>query len=127
VFRPFNPWRAIGRAAGETFGRYLNPPLQEGTSAKPLFEYPEWLGRFPAALGLFGFAYLELGSHRTPRDVALAALVYSLLTLTAMTFFGVERWCEHGEAFSTYFNFFSRPSPFEARDDDSAFDGSCPP
>lgn len=115
LFRPFNPWRAIGRAAGATVGRYVNAPLGPDDANEPPIPYPAWLGRLPAALGLFGFAYLELASGRTPRDVALATLVYSLFTLGAMALFGVERWCERGEAFSTYFGFFSRIAPLEVR------------
>jgi hypothetical protein len=33
-----------------------------------------------------------------------------------MALYGVERWCDRGEAFSVYFNLFSRLSVFERRD-----------
>ena len=33
-----------------------------------------------------------------------------------MALYGVERWCDRGEAFSVYFNLFSRLSIFETRD-----------
>jgi hypothetical protein len=115
LFRPFNPWRAIGRAVGSPISRYVNGPLR-AEKAEPLLVYPAWLGRFPAVLGLFGFAYLELATDRTPRDVALAALVYSLFTFVGMGLFGVRRWCERGETFGTYFHLFSRLSPLDWRD-----------
>jgi hypothetical protein len=79
--------------------------------------YPAWLGRWPAAGGIFAFAALELvvsdGDH--PSTLAVAALVYSALTFVGMALYGVERWTERGEAFSVYFNLFSRLSPVETR------------
>jgi hypothetical protein len=46
---------------------------------------------------------------------AIAALAYSACTFLAMALFGVERWIDRGEAFSVYFNLFSRISPLERR------------
>ena len=43
-------------------------------------------------------------------------LVYSALTFIGMALYGVERWMDRGEAFSLYFNLFSRISVFETRD-----------
>jgi hypothetical protein len=106
VFRAFNPWRAIGRAAGFVVRR---PTSRMG----PPFRYPDRLGRWPAAAGLLGFAWLELaysnGAH--PSTLAVAALVYTAITLAAMACFGAEAWSSRGEAFSVYFNLFSRISP----------------
>jgi hypothetical protein len=106
VFRAFNPWRAIGRAA-EFALRQLT-----GSRQAP-FRYPEWLGRWPAAAGLLGFAWLELAAPGgdDPSTLAVAALVYTAITLTAMACFGTEPWVTRGEAFSVYFNLFSRISP----------------
>src|ERR687897_285333 len=86
VFRAFNPWRAIGR--------------------------------WPAAIGLFAFTALELvyADGDKPESVAIGALAYSTLTFIGMALYGVERWVERGEAFSVYFNLFSRLSPVETRD-----------
>jgi len=111
VFRAFNPWRAIGRAAGYA-GRRLSirdePPLR----------YPEWLGRWPAAAGLLGFAWMELAytGGDDPSTLALAVLVYTTITLIAMACFGTEVWISRGEAFSVCFNLFSRISPLTVRD-----------
>ena len=46
-----------------------------------------------------------------PENVAIATLVYSALTFVAMALYGVETWIARGEAFSVYFNLFSRISP----------------
>lgn len=118
VFRALSPWRAIGRAVSAAFTKIAGQP-----AAAPL-AYPEWLGRWPAAAGLFGFLFLELiwgqsgfaaaGLH--PRDLAIATLVYSAVTFAAMALFGVERWHERAETFSVYFGMFASLSPFEVRD-----------
>ncbi len=116
VFRPFNPWRAVGRAFGGGFR------LIAGASAPPPLRYPDRLGHWPAVAGIVGFVWLELvyGSGLNlglrPETVAIAAMVYSALTFVAMALFGVERWIERGEAFSVYFRMFSRLSVFEVRD-----------
>ena len=112
VFRAFNPWYAIGRAVSWVARTAARAPMPA-----PL-EYPERLGRWPAAAGIFAFAVLELviSEGSKPENVAIAALVYSALTFVAMALYGVEAWIERGEAFSVYFNLFSRISPLERRD-----------
>jgi hypothetical protein len=103
VFRLLNPWRAIGRVA------------LRGRRPRP---YPERLGRWPAAAGLLGFTWIELASGwgEHPATLATAVAGYSVVTLAAMGVFGVEPWAARGEAFSVYFNLFSRLSVFETRD-----------
>ena len=112
VFRAFNPWRAIGRATA-----WVAQRLSRGDLPQPL-PYPERLGRWPAAIGLFAFTALELvyADGDQPEPVAIAALLYSALTFIGMALYGVERWTDRGEAFSVYFNLFSRLSPVETRD-----------
>jgi hypothetical protein len=108
VFRAFNPWRAIGRATGAMLGR--RAPLHR--------PYPERLGRWPAAIGLLAFTWVELVSEWTvqPRTVGSLVVGYTIVTLAAQAVWGVETWTRRGEAFSVYFNLFSRLSPFETRD-----------
>jgi hypothetical protein len=117
VFKPFNPWRALGRAFGAGF--------EAIAGQRPAhLSYPEWLGRWPAAIGLLAVVWLEViygGSGGVavglqPEAVGVAALVYSGYTLAMMALFGVEEWCERGEIFSVYFGMFSRLGYFAARD-----------
>jgi hypothetical protein len=112
IFRAFNPWRAIGRAVGWAAGRVARSGLPA-----PL-AYPERLGHWPAAAGVFAFAVLELvrSGGDQPDTVAIATLVYSALTFIAMALYGVEAWSTRGEAYGVYFNLFSRISVFETRD-----------
>ena len=112
VFKAFNPWRAIGRGVA-----WLARGAARGEVPAPL-AYPAWLGRWPAAAGIFAFAAMELvaADGDKPENLAIAALIYSALTFIAMALYGVETWIERGEAFSVYFNLFSRLSPIETRD-----------
>ena len=112
VFKAFNPWRAIGRTVGWIAGK----AARDGLPA-PL-TYPERLGHWPAAAGIFAFAVMELVASNgdRPENLAIATLVYTALTFVAMALYGVETWVSRGEAFSVYFNLFSRISVFETRD-----------
>jgi hypothetical protein len=111
IFKAFNPWRAIGRGVAG-----IARLIRGGDLPAPL-PYPERLGRWPAAIGILCFAWQELAASdgTLPEHVAIATLVYSAATFVAMALYGVDRWIERGEAFSVYFNLFSRLSPFERR------------
>ena len=108
VFRAFNPWRAIGRATGALVGR-------RAPARRP---YPEQLGRWPAAIALLVFTWIELVGQwaDTPSLLVTAAVGYTVLTLAAQAVWGVETWTRRGEAFSVYYNLLSRISVFETRD-----------
>ena len=118
VFRALNPWRAIARAVAGTFR------LVAGQSQPAPLRYPERLGRWPAAVGLVGFLWLELVWGESgfasvglePRVVAIAVLLYTVYTLAAMTLFGIDTWLDRGETFSVYFGMFATLAPLEARD-----------
>ncbi len=117
VFDALSPWRAIGRLTSAAFTRLVGQP-----AAAPL-AYPEWLGRWPAAVGLLAFLFLELiwgqsgfaAAGLQPRDLAIATLIYSAITFAAMALFGVDRWHERGESFSVYFGMFASLAPIEVR------------
>jgi hypothetical protein len=98
VFRAFSPWRAI-----------------QLPGIRP---YPERWGRFPAAIALLGFTWIELvsGWGEVPGDLTTAAVGYTVYTLAMQAVFGTEAWTRNGEAFAVYFNLFSRLSVWETRD-----------
>jgi hypothetical protein len=97
VFRAFSPWRAI-----------------QLPGIRP---YPERWGRYPAALALLGFTWVELvsGWGEVPGDLTTAAVGYTVYTLVMQAIFGTETWTRRGEAFAVYFNLFSRLSVWETR------------
>jgi hypothetical protein len=112
VFRAFNPWRAWGRAAGwvVALARGGRPPEHR--------PYPAKLGRWPAAVGLLSFAWMELASGtwgKTPHLLVAAASVYTVAMFVGMARYGVDPWVDKGDAFSVYFNLFSRLSMFTRR------------
>jgi hypothetical protein len=80
------------------------------------------LGRWPSAVGLVAFVWLEIiygstGASVTlsPEVVAHATIIYSGYTLVMMALFGTEKWSSRGEFFAVYFNMFSQLSIFEVR------------
>jgi hypothetical protein len=114
LFRAFNPWRAIARfvAGGARIAA-------RGDLPAPL-PYPPRLGYWPAVIGLLAFAWLELVASNgdQPETLAAAVLVYSAATFVGMALYGIEPWLDRGEAFSVYFNLFSRLAPLERRGDE---------
>ena len=110
VFAAFNPWRAVARAAAWVFGR-------RGRAPAPL-AYPAWLGRYPAALGILTFAWVELVyvNRDDPTKLAIMALLYAAIQLVGMSLYGIEPWTRNADAFSVYFRLFSRLSPLHWRD-----------
>jgi hypothetical protein len=114
IFRAFNPWRALGRIVSGGFR------LIAGQTAPVPLHYPGWLGRWPAVIGVLLFVWLELiaggGASPSPHDVAVATIIYSVITFACMALFGVEEWVERGEAFNAYFGMFARLGLLEARE-----------
>jgi hypothetical protein len=103
VFRAFNPWRAIGRVLA---------PLLPAPRA-----YPERVGRWPAALGLLAFTWIELvaGWGEQPRSLVIAACVYVVAMLAGQARYGVDTWERRADGFAVYFNLFARLSVWETR------------
>jgi hypothetical protein len=110
VWRVLNPWRAFADAGVWVLEL-------RGTSAEPLGELPERVGRWPAAGLLFCFAALELCyvDPASPRALALGIALYSYVTFFGMAAFGREVWLDRGEAFSAYFGLLARVAPFAER------------
>jgi hypothetical protein len=58
---------------------------------------------------------LARGVH-APQTLGWLCLAFALAQLAAMAVFGVERWTEHGDGFSVYYNVFARLAPLHRRD-----------
>jgi len=112
VFAPFNPWRATARfvawVAGRVSGDRLPAPMA----------YPAWLGRWPATVGIFAFAWVELVyvSRDDPSILATLALLYAATQLIGMSVYGIATWTHRADAFAVYFNLFSKLAPLHWRD-----------
>jgi len=111
VFRAFNPWRAIARCVAWGSRR-----LGAVADAEPL-PYPPWLGRWPAALTILAFAWVELVyvGRDDPSRLAILALAYAAVQLVGMALYGIERWEERADGFGVYFGLFAALSPLRWR------------
>ncbi len=112
IWRPFNPWRAVARVGGA---------LLRATGAEPrplLGTYPGRVGRYPAALTLAGFAWLELvyPGKDDPRLLAILALIYGAVQLGGMAAYGVETWTSRADGFSVYFSMIASLAPLDWRE-----------
>jgi hypothetical protein len=111
VWRVLSPWRAI--ADGAVWALELG-----GREARPLFVYPAWLGRYPAAVALLAFVGLELAHPRPadPRVLGVAIALYTYWALAGMAVYGRDAWTEGGEGFAAAFGLLGRIAPFAVRD-----------
>ena len=90
-----------------------------GIGDEPGRPYPRAWGVWPAAITLFAFVWLELAFPygATPRVVAVAIGMYTIVTLTGMAVFGRREWNRQAEGFAVYFRYLSLMAPF-GRDDE---------
>jgi hypothetical protein len=111
VFAPFNPWRAIARGVAWIAGRVTSRPLPT-----PM-PYPAWLGRWPAAVGILAFTWVELVyvDRDDPSTLAVLALLYAAVQLVGMSLYGIEAWTRRADAFAVYFRLFATLSPLHWR------------
>jgi len=115
VWPVLNPWKAAADAVEWLLDR-------AGARSEP-FDYPERLGRWPAAVLLLLFAALELAyfDPADPRALAIAVFLYSGVMWLGALLFGSERWFPNADAFTVYFGLLARLAPFGLRESE---DGS---
>ncbi len=111
VFGALNPWRAVARATAYAARR-------AGIARTPR-PYPERLGRWPAAMGIAAFAWVELVliDRDDPRLLALLTLAYAAVQLAGMYRYGIDDWTTHADPFAVYFALFAAMAPLVRRDD----------
>ena len=108
VWGLINPWVALFDV-----GERLARPWAKGLSLQ--LPYPRWLGSWPACAFLLLFAWLELVApgRDVPRNVAIAIVLYSIVTWAGFAAFGRELWLSRGEVFSVLFDLFGRFAPLQ--------------
>ena len=120
-----NPWRLINPFgvlfdwADAAARKLLQRPL---SLARP---YPDWLGTWPAAVGLIGIAWMELvpeGAER-PAALALGMVLYALFCFAGMVVFGRNVWLEHADVFTVAFGVLGRFAPLGHRNPERAAEG----
>ena len=107
VFKALNPWRAAARAVAWLAGK-----VSRGGLPAPM-PYPARLGRWPAAIGILAFAWIELvySGRGDPSNLAVLALAYMAVQFVGMSLYGIEPWNRYGDAFGVYFGLVARMSP----------------
>ena len=110
VFRPLNPWRAAARGVA-----WLACRAGVGHHAAT---YPAPLGYWPAAAGLFAFAWCELGlaGRDQPATLGILIMAYAAAQLLGMWRYGIEPWCSRADALGVYFGLIARLAPLAARE-----------
>ncbi|MCY0959841.1 hypothetical protein [Streptomyces sp. H27-H5] len=116
VWRLVNPLRTLHRLAVALRRRAPHRPLTDRPPTdRPL---PARLGQWPAAVGLFGFTWLELvapdPASTTTLLIALGCFVVGQLALAAR--YG-EKWFADGDPFEAYSDLLARLSPLGRRTD----------
>jgi hypothetical protein len=100
----------------DTIGRLVGPGVEDESPSRP---YPRAWGRWPAAVQLFGFVWVELvdpfGS--TLGHLGILIVVYTLIQIAGMQVFGRRAWIENAEAFAVYFALIAGMAPL-TRDQD---------
>ena len=111
VFGAFNPWRAVARGVSWAAGRVAGDRLPEPTA------YPAWFGRWPAAVGIFLFAWVELVyvNRDDPSILAGLALLYAAIQLVGMSVYGIDTWTRNADPFAVYFRMFAKLAPLHWR------------
>jgi len=93
----------------------LRSPPEEGIVA-----YPQWLGCWPAAAGLFAFVWTELVSPSADHVSTVTAwcAVYAGVMLVGSAVFG-DRFLSHADPFEAWFGLVAKLSPWGRREDEA--------
>lgn len=100
---PFSTLYDIGAAVGRRLHLQLpgRAPWHRHTEA------------WPAVVMMAFLVWLELAARvGSGRDLGFVLIVYTLLTLGAMAWYGQDRWRRHGEVFSVWFRLLGRLAPY---------------
>jgi hypothetical protein len=92
----------------DTIGRLVGFDVEGTTRPYP----PSW-GRWPAAILLLGFVWVELVDpfRSIPGHLGILIMAYTLVQIGGMHVFGRRAWLEHGEAFGVYFGLIAAMAP----------------
>jgi hypothetical protein len=82
-----------------------------GVSSWDAAEYPSWLGRWPAIVGLIFFIWLELVGQAGPNLLLVVLVGYTAFSLAMMAQFGRDTWRANGETFSVWLGLLGRLAP----------------
>jgi hypothetical protein len=99
---PFSTLHDLGAAALDRLGIAGWDPA----------DYPTSLGRWPAAIGLGAFIWLELVLFAGSSTLFIVTVGYTAFTLAMMAQFGRDTWRSNGETFTVWFRLLGRLAPY---------------
>jgi len=105
VYALINPWRVIC-----DWIERRNPGV-----FRPRFQYPRWLGYYPALVLYLAFIWLELFGQAPPRQLGLILLAYSVINVLGAGLFGPELWFRQGELFAVFLRLIGKIAPLDYR------------
>ncbi len=107
-----NPFRTLFCWAEWTFSR-----LTSGAQLSVARPYPHALAMWPAVAGLLIFFWAELiwSGGSVPRNLAIAVMIYAVVTWVGMFVYGRDVWLQNGDTFSVIFGILARFAPLELR------------
>ena len=88
-----------------------------GVDGWDLATYPARLGKWPAAVGVFVVAWLELVLEAAPSTLFVVVVGYTALTLVMMAQFGRDTWRANAEVFTVWFRLLGRLAPYALADE----------
>ncbi len=102
-----NPWRALTRLVPD----------------EPRIDYPEWLGAWPAVVGLLLLVWLEVVSAVASIPAQLATIVvgYTVVTVAGAALVGRDRWFDSVDPISNVFRAYGKIAPIQRTDDGIEF------
>jgi hypothetical protein len=103
LYELINPWRTSIEWAQE-FGFKRK---------KVRLAYPDWLGYYPALLFYGALIWLEIFVLPKPASLAIALIVYSVITFTGVALFGKTVWFRYGEFFGVFFRLVATLAPVQ--------------
>lgn len=100
---------------------FLNPfewiaRLVLGSSYRPLYRYPQWLGVYPAVIAYAYLLTLELlsfGLGAVPSVVALVLCAYLFISVAGSALFGADAWFTQADFLNMFFGVFARSAPVQ--------------
>jgi hypothetical protein len=106
IWALINPFDTIFRLAADQFPRSIR-----------CRGWPGWLGRWPAAMALLAFAWIEMISEfgETPQGLAWTIGLYALVTWVGMIIWGRARWLNCADPFAIFFGLIGRFGIFAGR------------
>lgn len=107
LYAAVNPLRALGRATGWVACKVGGDRLPE-----PLAWSPK-VGRWPAALGLLAFAWVELcfPGRGDPSQLAVLVLLFCVVQGIGMSLYGTDTWIRNADPFAVWFGWVASLAP----------------